>query len=1483
MKHKFYSLFLAALMGLWGTQVGAQELTTTEIDGVAYYEIDDAADLVAFAETVNTGNFGANAILTADIALTEVWGTPIGIDGGAYAGTFDGQGHKITNFVGESYGKYGLFGYIQTATVKNFSIEGRLTCYSADGAKSNGAGTIGWSVNSHITNVHSALVIETAENDVAHVGGVVGSAQGGNVIKGCSFSGSLTETAANHDCFGGVAGYMGGDTILYCANYGTVTFSNVAAYAGGIVGYLNSSVGMVRHCLNTGSLVCNEPEGEVAYGGAIIGRLRKSDAPLANNYWLEGSGYRGTGDVASSSAQAVTQADLASGKICYLLNGDQSEIYYYQTLDGTDPLPVLNATHKQVYMNGRLHCNGDIYENATYTNEDVSTIQDDHNFVDGICSYCGLFNEDFLTPNADGYYEIATARQLAWFGQKVNKGDFALNAILTADIDFADLMPDGADPEETEVAWTAIGDWGGISGTSGACYKGHFNGQGHTIRNFNVTSTHNYYGIFGVVSEGSVIENFDIYGTMNLGHKTGAVVAYTRDTSCTIRNIHSYMTLNITEATVTAERPGGIVGSAVNGTTYIENCIYSGTLNVGGHTGNIGGIVGYINNNAAAIVFITNCLFDGEIQNGNSADGQCGGIVGYNNGGKATIKNCLSIGTIVSSEGNIGQMIGRLNGSNTTFANNYYMGDFVNGTKSGKTAGGSAPIAVGSRELSSGEVAWKLNGETFLDVVWRQDLDEDQYPMPTGTGAIVYETTNGYDYVIGDDPDSFTSFIENVIAAETDFIEDEDLKAYQALIDDYKEAIQSWEEIDNYDDFIAAYKASFELKESIKTSAANYAAYVKACDDAATYIEDNNLEGTWTDFLKTYLEDTVEPNNDYPKGSYQYIIDNCNLDDEALATEIAFVNQMLENAIAGGVTAGTEVTRLMANPTFADGFEGWTTEGDDGVAFARDASTSVTVARGLGNGAFSISQTLNEMPNGVYMMAVNGLFRAGTDYNSQFYAGQLYLNGTANYVMSPSEDIISEDEAEDKVNCLLDKDELITTESGEQGYVPSSLLGSAYAYSAGRYQNFTATEVTDGILTVGVRSLGTGLASDWLPFGNIHVYYLGTAEEAGDQLTEVLSSYAERAQVIVNSLVNDDPSYFMLYPNISEDLKGQLSDAIDAVSSAATGEDKLALINQFSALFNEVHACRKAYIAMYDAANKLFDFLDLLLSVELITYDEYDGWNDLVYEAQGHFVAGDISTEEALALAKRLNILDEMLPSVDGVYQIATAEQLKLFSMTVNSGANEVKAVLVADIDMSEVESFEPIGSSSNPFKGEFDGQGHKITNFGQYIVEDEETGTGYYTLRFSTAKDSNGGGGEGFFGILSGATVKNFSIAVPYKYLRRFVAACICDLRCSVARCVKRYAAYAAQAAGVIIYCGIYIFVSGGYSYLYIETPCCACWGYCDLRLGKHGAVIYDVRIQERIIAVSYVDLAPILLTATVSYGFQRGAAGKKQSIRSW
>ena len=98
------------------------------------------------------------------------------------------------------------------------------------------------------------------------------------------------------------------------------------------------------------------------------------------------------------------------------------------------------------------------------------------------------------------------------------------------------------------------------------------------------------------------------------------------------------------------------------------------------------------------------------------------------------------------------------------------------------------------------------------------------------------------------------------------------------------------------------------------------------------------------------------------------------------------------------------------------------------------------------------------------------------------------------------------------------------------------------------------------------------------------------------------------------------------------------------------------------------------------------------------------------------------------------------LTEIDGVYQINTTEQMISFANLVNSGQNEVKAVLNTDVDLSRVitnDSWTSIGNNSVPFKGEFDGQGFTIGGI-------TYTATGQY---------------NGLFGKLStGAVVKNFT-----------------------------------------------------------------------------------------------------------------------------
>ena len=318
-------------------------------------EIASANGLIEFANRVNAGETSLCAKLTKDINLSSVNNrlVPIGREDSPYRGTFDGQKHKITGLKMNIDGnRQGLFGSIMNAQIKNFSIDGSITYYGG-----TGVGVIGWSEGSTIHNVHSSLNITINSDDSHHIGGICGSMRTGTKAIGCSYSGKITDTANTIDCIGGIGGYSN-EYCLYenCANYGTISFTASSANVGGICGYVNNNnfIG-VRNCLNVGTLRLNS--GTPDFGGAIIGHLRKhGNSVFENNYMLNGSAVRAGGENDINNVNKVNAQQLASGEICYKLNGNQTLTYWYQNLfadeDHTpDPYPVLDPTHEMVLYN----------------------------------------------------------------------------------------------------------------------------------------------------------------------------------------------------------------------------------------------------------------------------------------------------------------------------------------------------------------------------------------------------------------------------------------------------------------------------------------------------------------------------------------------------------------------------------------------------------------------------------------------------------------------------------------------------------------------------------------------------------------------------------------------------------------------------------------------------------------------------------------------------------------------------------------------------------------------------------------------------------------------------------------------------------------------------------------------------------------------------------------------------------------------------
>ena len=1196
-------------------QVGA-------LGGFKPASIATAEDLVAFANKVNGGETEANAFLTADIDMSGVEGfAGIGVArDGLYAGTFDGQGHKISNMT-ISYPEKDDVGFfhISTATLKNFTLDESCLIQG-----SKGVGLVGWCNGDtpHLENIGVAAQIKGGENTSSFIGRAWKNPQFVN----CWSVGEIDNS-------------VGGGTQ-----------SNTGVF----MGWCNTWGGSFTNCWTSATFTIAPADGNYL--------TRKGDNVTFNNTY------------ATRGSQAIRMADedLASGALCYNLNGDQSEITWFQTL-GTDPYPVLDSSHGRVYKSGKIRCDGLDTGETAYSNTDTGgeVVRPDHQFVDGVCAVCNSYDPGQVV---DGVYHIGSARQLVWFSDYVNSGHPGAKAVLTADIDMSEVEN-----------FTPIGVYhDNIEGVGGLdrSFTGTFDGAKHIISNLTVT-TEDYLesGLFSRIYRATV---------SNLG---------------------------IVNVSITTNNPRGRIGAlaGLNRESLITNCWSAGVL----------------------------------AYNATDSEQQYGGIAGNTNNTNGRFVSCWS-----SYEGPLTTESGSFQDC-SSYADDP---DFL-------------------QHLANGALCYALNGRSFIDVTWYQTIYEDNYPNWNASHGIVYPKGNGdsYDCFIPGDPESLQTFIQNMIASETAALEE--TIADQALLDECQREVDAWADIASYEDFCEAYKGLDGVREAIQASVQAYAAYREACEYAIAYLRDNDFKSDMRSRLETYLYKYVEPGDDYANGSYEYILLTHQLSDEEIAAETAALNDLLQVVIASNIIPGTEITLTLPNYNLKAGLEGWSVSADGAAVQAGGRTDVMGVAEGR-SGAFSVSQTLTDVPNGIYMLAANAFSRAGDDATNTLYAGQLFLNGNQNFLMTPIEDIISTEDAKDGRNCLLTGDgaDAQIVYGDAEGYVPASMNGCSYAFQAGRYLNQTAVEVSDGTLQLGIRNPGTGLEGDWTAFGNIHVWYLGTADEGNAQLAQVLDGYLDRARVILDFPWSSDLDYNR-FPNFSETLKSELSALVESAAQAQGGQAKMDVINALSAKFAQVYDCRRAYIALGAAAEGLLDQAYLLLEYDMIDEATYNETMQVGIDAWEVYQLGSASTEEALALAARLNENINRLGGVEkdenGNYRLKTAKDLMTFAVFVNNGETTANAIMDADIDMSEVENFPGIGVARDLlYAGTFDGQGHTISNMTISYPEKQDVGFFHIstaTLRNFTLDEScliQGSTGVALVGWCNGDTphFENIGVAAQIK-----------------------------------------------------------------------------------------------------------------------
>ena len=327
-------------------------------------------------------------------------------------------------------------------------------------------------------------------------------------------------------------------------------------YCGGIAGTMK---GTISDCLYNGKIKGTDNSNAIASD-------RYNYGTITNCYYKENCG------LSSSRATSVTDEQLASGEVAYLLNGDYSAINWYQNIDKgeKDKLPTLNSEHYKVYKGENIYTN-DINKHSHIYNNGICNICNKActhgKYENGICSECNYGVEE--PQLVDGYYEISSYGNLIWFQRYVDAGNININAKLTADIVANENLLDSSGNVQgtPKYNWVPIGI---VYSSSSDSYNGIFDGADYSISGLYTNSTGNICGFFGQVNNGTIknLSIVDSYFGGNSCMYAGTFVAYDWNDG-NIENCYS-------NATIVGQYFCGGVAGRTRGT--VSNCLYNGKI-----------------------------------------------------------------------------------------------------------------------------------------------------------------------------------------------------------------------------------------------------------------------------------------------------------------------------------------------------------------------------------------------------------------------------------------------------------------------------------------------------------------------------------------------------------------------------------------------------------------------------------------------------------------------------------------------------------------------------------------------------------------------------------------------------------------------------------------------------------------------------------------------------------------------------------------
>ena len=470
----------------------------------------------------------------------------------------------------------------------------------------------------------------------------------------------------------------------------------------------------------------------------------------------------------------------------------------------------------------------------------------------------------------------------------------------------------------------------------------------------------------------------------------------------------------------------------------------------------------------------------------------------------------------------------------------------------------------------------------------------------------------------------------------------EELQPQVSLMEAYNEAKDAIVNASTLEEIMEISDVLARTPNLIRRSHLAYESFIAAIDALREEREGrDDLNGAAAELLDTYLEDDVEPGDDFPNGSYLNIIDARTLSEEELTAEIAYARSLYENAIMTSISVGSDVSNIIKNAGFSEdgNFKDWETEitfqSSAGSNFSSNTGfTDIYPVAGTWNTAFTVSQYIvADIPDGIYELEAPAFYRPGGNgqgdvEGNDYVPADLFINDFYTPIMNIYAGRVLYEDAVNGVNCRYDASgDPDAPHNGEStssqdydtgdGYVPEQRQAVSFAFGGGRYVNNVYGIVTGGELRLGIRNTGKpwyeGGMTMW---GRFKLTYRGYSESA---IAAMMENFHKRLDALK---WGRDEQWMMFYSQSHIDNL----DALIAEADQAPFGEKLPIIKQINDEFNTILDSYDAYAELYS----LYEYCNEKADEYVESNPELsEAFAEAASEIDEHYSTGDLSDEEA--------------------------------------------------------------------------------------------------------------------------------------------------------------------------------------------------------------------------------------------------------------